>query len=175
MSSQPLTPFEPVALKPRHDGWTAEKQIAFLETLAETACVEQACRRVGMTRQSAYRLRRDPRARGFRDGWDNALDHGLHQLEEAAMSRALHGVPQPVFYKGEKIGERREYDERLTMFLLRNRRPQRYGKWIERMLAPDLDPEAHHPCPTRLGDPTWRLNEYLDGIECETPDEGFEA
>ena len=174
MSSQPLAPFEPVALKPRHDGWTAEKQIAFLETLAETACVEQACRRVGMTRQSAYRLRRDPRALGFRDGWDNALDHGLHQLEGAAMSRAIHGVPQPVFYKGEQVGERREYDERLTMFLLRNRRPQRYGKWIDRMLAADLDPEAGHRCPARSGDPTWRFNEYLDGIEFETPEEGFE-
>ena len=28
-------------------GWTAERQIAFIEALAETACVEEACRRVG--------------------------------------------------------------------------------------------------------------------------------
>ena len=28
------------------------------------------------------------------------------------------------------------------MFLLRSRRPQRYGKWIDRMLAPDDEDEA---------------------------------
>ena len=29
--------FKPVPLRSRHDGWTAEKQIAFIEALAETA------------------------------------------------------------------------------------------------------------------------------------------
>jgi hypothetical protein len=55
----------------------------------------------------------------------------------SATSRAVNGVPRPIFYKGEQVGEWRDYDERLTMFLLRNRRPKRFGKWIERMLAPD--------------------------------------
>lgn len=50
---KPLIPFTPVPLRARHDGWTADKQIAFIEALAETACVEEACRRVGMTAQSA--------------------------------------------------------------------------------------------------------------------------
>jgi hypothetical protein len=57
----------------------------------------------------------------------------------AALGRAVNGVPRPVFYKGEQVGEWRDYDERLTMFLLRNRRSTRYGKWIERMLGPDPD------------------------------------
>jgi hypothetical protein len=29
-------PFEPAQLRPRHDGWTAEKQIHFIEALAAT-------------------------------------------------------------------------------------------------------------------------------------------
>jgi hypothetical protein len=123
MSAQdkPLIPFTPVALRARHDGWTAEKQIAFIEALAETACVEEACRRVGMSDSSAYQLRRRPRGFAFRQAWDAALDYALNRLEQAALSRALNGVPRPVFYKGEQVGEWREYDERLTIFLLRNR------------------------------------------------------
>ena len=37
------------------------------------------------------------------------------------------------FYQGEQIGERRYYDERLTMFLLRYRDPVRYGAWLDGM------------------------------------------
>ncbi len=38
---------------------------------------------------------------------------------------------------GEQVGEYRHFDERLTMFLLRSRRPARYGKSIEQAPAPD--------------------------------------
>lgn len=130
-------PFTPVALRPRHDGWTAQKQIAFIEALAETACVEEACRSVGMSDSAAYALRRRPCGAPFRDAWDAALDYSLYRLEQAARSRALNGVPRPIFYKGEQVGEWRDYDERLTMCLLRSRRPARYGKWLDRVLAPE--------------------------------------
>ena len=55
---EPKLSFTPAPLHPRHDGWTAERQIAFIEALAETACVEEACRRVGMSDSAAYKLRR---------------------------------------------------------------------------------------------------------------------
>ena len=41
----------------RHDGWTRERMIAFLEALVETASVSIAAQTVGMTRRSAYYLR----------------------------------------------------------------------------------------------------------------------
>lgn len=136
-SNEPaLIPFVPAELRARHDGWTAEKQLAFIEELAETACVDAACRSVGMSSTSAYRLRRRPCGAPFREAWDAALDYALHRLEAAALSRALGGVPRPVFYKGEQVGEWREYDERLTMFLLRYRRPARYGAWLDRLAVP---------------------------------------
>jgi hypothetical protein len=158
MATTPNLPihFEPVSLRARHDGWTAEKQIAFIEALAETACVEEACRRVGMSDSSAYQLRRRPRGFAFRQAWDAALDYALNRLEQAALSRALNGVPRPVFYKGEQVGEWREYDERLTMFLLRNRRPARFGKWIDRTLALDA---------LSAEDEAIRLDEGLETIE----------
>lgn len=81
----------------RHDGWTAEKQEGFLKALASCGCVREACAAVGMSHVSAYRLRARPSAIAFRKAWDAALDCAMHRLEEAALSRALNGVPRPVF------------------------------------------------------------------------------
>lgn len=128
----PVPCFEPAPLRPRHDGWTPARQRAFIEALAQTACVEEAANYVGLSRASAYALRRRAGAESFRDAWDAALDLGVAQLAEAALSRALHGVATPVFYQGEQIGERRRFDEKLTMFLLRYRDPRRYGAWNDR-------------------------------------------
>lgn len=154
--------FDPAVLRVRHDGWTAARQMTFIEALAETGSVDAACKRVGVTRQSAYRLRARECAAAFRAAWDNALDHAVHLLEEAALDRALNGVSQPVFYKGEKIGERREFDERLTMFLLRARRPQRFGKWLDAVPEPDQE---------REGDPAWRLSGDLEWINGTAPEQ----
>jgi hypothetical protein len=138
--------FEPVRLRVRHDGWTADKQIRFIEALAGSKCVEDACRQVGMTDTSAYRLRNRPCGMQFRRAWDAAMDCQLHRLEQSAIERMINGVPRPIFYKGEQVGEWRHFDERLTMFLLRSRRPHRYGKWVDRLPAPpprlDGDPEG---------------------------------
>lgn len=139
--STPTFPFTPAKLRPRHDGWTAPKQVAFIEALAETACVEEACRRVGMSDSGAYALRRRPGGISFREAWDAAVDYGGHRGEQAAWSRMIHGVPRPIFYKGVQVGEWRHFDERLTMFLLRHRRPHRFGKWVEQAPAPDFQPD----------------------------------
>src|SRR5436190_19917640 len=55
--------FETVQRKPRHDGWTAERQRAFIAVLAETGCVSEACAEIGITPRSAYRLREHPKAK----------------------------------------------------------------------------------------------------------------
>jgi hypothetical protein len=65
--------FTPVRLKPRHDGWTAAKQFRFIEELAATSSITRACRAVGMSRESAYKLRDRPDARQFRLARNGAL------------------------------------------------------------------------------------------------------
>lgn len=121
--------FAPVPLRARHDGWTPERQVAFIEALAETACVAQAADAVGLSVTAAYKLRRRPEAQAFRLAWDAALDFGVRRLADAALSRAIHGVARPIFYQGQQVGERRYYDERLTQFILRRRDPVRFGDW----------------------------------------------
>lgn len=127
--------FKPVPVRPRHDGWTPEKQTLFIEALADTACVTDACKRVGMTDVSAYALRRRVDAGEFRRAWDSALELGIRRLADMALCRAMRGVPRPIFYKGEQVGEWRHFDERLTMFLLRYRDPVRFGPWLDRLDA----------------------------------------
>jgi hypothetical protein len=146
---KPKFPFTPIPLRARHDGWTAEKQIAFIEALAETGIVEDACRRVGMSRTAADNLRWRPDGAAFRQAWDAALDYALHLVEEDVIIRSRKGVARPIFYKGEQVGEWRHFDERLTMFLLRSRRPERYGKWIDRILVPE-DEDGDHDAAIRL-------------------------
>jgi len=116
------------ARRPRRDGWTVERQEAFLKALATCGCVSQAARSVGLSRESAYHLYNRPSAADFRRGWEAALDCALRVIEDEAWSRAVNGVARPVFFRGEQVGEYRHYDEKLTMFLLRFRRPHRYAE-----------------------------------------------
>jgi hypothetical protein len=151
-NSSPLEGRALSASPTRHDGWTADRQEAFLKALAACGCVRDACKAVGMSHVSAYALRSRPSAIAFRAAWDAALDHAMHRLEEAALSRALNGVARPVFYKGEQVGEFRHHDERLTMFLLRYRRRQRFGAWLD----------APPPPNSELDDPMGHLDWHLD-------------
>jgi hypothetical protein len=161
--NKPDMEFAPVPLRARHDGWTAERQVAFIEALAESGCVAEACRHVGMSETSAYKLRLSSMGEAFRSAWEAALDYAVHRLEEEVFLRVRRGVARPIFHKGEQVGEWRHYDERLTMFLLRTRRPQRYGKWIDRMLAPAPDPEVPD-------DPGIVLDDGLTCIEFDARD-----
>ncbi len=70
----PLPDYHPVTLyRQRRDGWTAERQRTFLTALAASGCVSDACARAGVSRRSAYSLRRRPDARAFAYAWDRAL------------------------------------------------------------------------------------------------------
>jgi len=65
-----VPPFVPVPLRARADGWTPERQACFIGLLAETGSVAEAARRVGMGRESAWRLRRHAGAASFAHAWD---------------------------------------------------------------------------------------------------------
>src|SRR5688572_25963890 len=68
-----LPAFHPVPVRTRADGWTPVRQAEFIGMLAETGSVSAAAEFVGMTRETAYRLRRKPGAEEFARAWDVAL------------------------------------------------------------------------------------------------------
>lgn len=114
------------------DRWSKPKMAEFLRVLAAQQSVSAAARSVGMSRQSAYKLRNRLKGEPFDIAWEAAFQHGYDALHQAALERALHGVEVPVFHKGEQVGTRRHYDERLTTFLLARRNTvgaQRLGRY----------------------------------------------
>ena len=123
-----LPDFTPVPRQcKRHDGWTPERQLRFIEALADTGSVTAACRIAGKSTFAAYYLRRQPGAESFRQAWEAALDLGVQRIEDTAMDRALNGVDVPVYSYGKLVGSRRVYNDRLLMFMLRNRAPKRFA------------------------------------------------
>jgi hypothetical protein len=98
---------------PRHDGWTPERKGCFLDSLAAKGNVRLACRKVHLSPEAAYRLkRRDP---AFARAWAAALvrahDCGLAVLAD----RALDGVEEEVWHRGAHVGTRIRYDTRLLL------------------------------------------------------------
>lgn len=93
------------------------------------ACIpdDAACRRVNRASHGVYLLRRHPEAASFRAAWEAALAIGIQRIEDVAMDRALNGVEVPVYAYGKIIGTRRVYNDRLLMFMLRNRAPKRFA------------------------------------------------
>ncbi len=127
---------ETLPVAQRHDSWSPARQAAFLRELAATHNVSAAARAVGMSRQSAYKLRTRLQGTPFDKAWEAAFVTRFDALAEAALDRALHGVEVPHYYNGELVGTSRRYDERLTLALLASGKP-RY-----RQQPNDLDPAS---------------------------------
>lgn len=107
----------------RHDGWTPPRQRDFLVRLRQTGCVRDACREVGLTSTSAYRVRQ--RIPEFAAAWDAALAISLPRLEQAAYARAVEGWDEPIIYQGKVVAHRRRYSDALLRLLIERemRRP----------------------------------------------------
>ena len=103
------------------DGWRG----VFLAALRETGNVSAAARRAGTCRSVCYGWRR--RDRGFATAWADALEEAADRLEMEAFRRAVDGVGEDRFFGGHVVGEVTRYSDALLMFLLRARRPQRFG------------------------------------------------
>jgi len=78
----------------RHDGWTPDRRRAFLEALAEGSTVEAACAHVGMSRVTAYALRR--RDSGFALAWGAAVLRARDAVVDMLTSRAFDGQADTV-------------------------------------------------------------------------------
>lgn len=117
--------FSPVFLiRARHDGWTIARQHKFIACLATIGLVSAAARSVGMSAKSAYALRKRAGAESFAAAWDRALSLGQQVADAEAVERAVHGVKQPIFYKGKQVGVKTVYNDRLLIAALR-----RFGRF----------------------------------------------
>jgi hypothetical protein len=119
-SPDTLLRFTPHAMPPRAGGWSAERQIAFVECLRRIGVVAAAARSVGMTAGAAYQLRRRAgRDSGFVRAWDQALDEAHSRALDAAQARGFGPIREAMFRAGRQVGWRERYDNKLLFAALR--------------------------------------------------------
>ena len=84
----------------RHDGWTPARQQGFLVALHATGVVATAAQAVGMSAQSAYRLRARPGAASFAAAWDKLLREARMRALDMVTEAALTDRYVPRTYRG---------------------------------------------------------------------------
>jgi hypothetical protein len=148
---------QPVPVRVRHDGWTAERQRIFLTVLSETGSISEACQHAGVSSRSAYRLRARGDAVAFARAWDDALRLATARLTAVAFERATVGKVREIWKDGELRGHTREPSDRILIFLLQHLLPagkagERWGGFEEMATASraafpaTLAALADHPC-----------------------------
>jgi hypothetical protein len=76
-----------------------EKLTAFCAALAETGQVGRASAAVGVTRQCAYKWRKEDL--DFALAWDEAMQIAIRGLEDEAIRRGRDGTDEPVVHQGQ--------------------------------------------------------------------------
>ncbi|MEA3042057.1 MAG: hypothetical protein QOC65_1546 [Sphingomonadales bacterium] len=103
----------------RHDGWTPARMIHFLEILAATGCVADACKAVGMSVSAAYALRDRREGAAWGVAWQAVLrERARNRFSDENMGRAMNGCVEQIVKDGIVVAERRRHDNRLSMAVL---------------------------------------------------------
>ena len=110
--------FTPVPSRRVAAGWSERRQRTFILLLRLYGTAATAARAVGLSYQSAYKLRSRADATEFADAWDRAIDEARARAFDLAMQRGVHGTEVPVFYQGRYAGTRHSYDTRLALAAL---------------------------------------------------------
>ena len=101
----------------------------FFDHLRASANVSDSAEKAGIARSAVYQARAD--YPDFADRWDEAVEIATDSLEMEARRRALEGVQEPVYFKGEVVGHVQRYSDSLIQFLLRAHRPRKYRENVE--------------------------------------------
>ena len=131
----PAPDFTPAPTRKRRAGWTAERQRAFIERLALTGSVGEACAMAGVASSSAYRLRNKAGADSFARAWDAALVLAATRGAAIVWDRALNGRVERFYKDGELVMERRVPSDYLLTWLLARLDPLQFGSPAARALA----------------------------------------
>ena len=61
---------------------------AFLIELATRGIVGHACNKAGVSKETVYKYRRNPKWAGFKQRWDDAIETAYDRMEQVAIDRA---------------------------------------------------------------------------------------
>lgn len=116
-------PFDPVPLRSRRDGWTPERQRAFIALIARGLRPGRAAARLGMRRQGAYALRARAGAESFAAAWDSAASAAARRRTadrggRGLYARAILGIPVLIRHRGRVVAVERRFDDAALVRLL---------------------------------------------------------
>ena len=99
----------------------------FVELLAESGKPTDCAKAVGLTTpKHLYKMRsEDP---DFAEKWDLAIRVHVARMEEEADRRGMEGIMEPVYYKGEVVGHKRNFSDQLLMFRMKGEAPEKYAQ-----------------------------------------------
>lgn len=113
------------APRARHDAFDGRRKRIFLDALGTGGCLRDAARRAGVSHQTVYNHQRsDPT---FARQCELALSMASTDLELHAWERAVHGVEEPVYQRGEQVGTRLKRSDAMLRMLLQAAKPKKYG------------------------------------------------
>jgi hypothetical protein len=126
----------------------AQRRAKFLAALKKIGTIRLAAQSARIDFSTIYKWRRDP---DFAAKMDEARDYVADLVEGSLIQRAVHGVPKPIFYKGQQVGTEYEFDTPGAMFWLRGRRPEVFGdRVVQTMQNPDGSAIALTPSMTAV-------------------------
>lgn len=115
--------------RPRARVSTSRAQAAFLREYALCGNVLRACQAAKVARATLYGnwVKRPE----FKALFDQVAEDAIDLLEEEARRRAVDGVDEPVFHKGDQCGVIRKYSDTLLITLLKARRPLTFRDHVD--------------------------------------------
>lgn len=108
---------------------TTEFKEALINMLAELPNITVVCKLMGIHCSVFYRTRNKDKE--FDQGVKDAMEQGYDLWEEEARRRAIDGVLEPVFYRGEEVGTIRKYSDQLLTTLLKGRKAKVYNPGVK--------------------------------------------
>ena len=100
----------------------------FLKYLTQNGNVSKSAKKANIDRSYIYQLRKDDIE--FSKKMIDARSIAFDLLEEEALKRALEGVNQKVYYKGEVVDSVKVYSDKLLLALLKANNPEKYAENI---------------------------------------------
>lgn len=108
-----------------HEQTHEQTKTLFLQEIAAGRGVRQAAEAAGVSFETPHHWRETDKT--FAANWRIAEDAIADVIEEEAFRRAVKGVEKPVYRSGEVVGHVSDYSDAMLMFLLKARKPERYG------------------------------------------------
>jgi len=100
------------------------KKKLILKMVAQTGSPIIACQRLGINTHNFYNYKKDDP--DFAQAVADVMEEVGDMLEAVALDRAVNGVAEPVFYKGEQVSTVTKYSDKLLETLLKAAKPEKY-------------------------------------------------